>query len=59
MRMKVSEFIKVLQALPQDMEIVIERESAYGWEGVEPRYYFVEPDPEICKSDGAHSKVVL
>jgi hypothetical protein len=57
--MKVSEFIKVLQELPQDMEIVIERESAYGWEGVEPRYYFVEPDPEICKPDGVHSKVVL
>ena len=57
--MTVSEFIKVLQALPQDMEIVIERESVYGGEEFEARYYFVEPDPEIYKSDGVHSRVVL
>ena len=57
--MTVSEFIKVLQALPQDMDIVIERESTYGWGGVDPMHYFVEPDPLIYKPFGRVERVVL
>ena len=57
--MTVSEFIEVLQKLPQDMEIVVERESPYGWEGVEPRYYYGVPDPVIDSSDKSNIRVVL
>ena len=57
--MKVSEFIKVLQELPQDMEVVIEREYGSGWEEYEPRYHYVDPDPIIHKSFRGVERVVL
>ena len=57
--MKVSEFIKVLQELPQDMEVVVERESPYGWEGIEPQYHYVDPEPLIYKPFGGIERIVL
>ena len=57
--MKVSDFIKVLQALPQDMEIVVEREYDSAWEESEPRYYYVSPEPLLYKPFGEIERVVL
>ena len=57
--MKVSEFIKVLQELPQDMEVVIEREYGSGWEEYEPRYHYVDPKPLIYTPFGGTGRVVL
>ena len=57
--MNVSEFIKVLQGLPQDMEVVIERELDSGWEEYDPRYHYVDPAPLIYKPFGEIERIVL
>jgi hypothetical protein len=57
--MKVSEFIKVLQELPQDMEVVVERELDCGWEEYDPRYHYVDPAPLIDKPFGGIERIVL